>query len=375
MAVTYLKPMLDAGSSRVFNCNALTRKLVEKDPAAPRFFRNPPLNAVVLIKDAVPEAERKGPRCPPVGTKLYFPFNERDIYEGGRTIFLHDPQLPRSIFESFGQSAEVSQEALAEDLRILGVLDELPSLDPFLMKDALQRVQIAVNEAYFEISPEQWKEIELFILQRFEPLAKAAFPDAMTSDDKARRFVATIWEAKDIVALTPLIEAFRLPPDKALEIFAAWKGINFYSFQYSRVQPKLIDMAKWLKTIEIPVGALPSEERAKLFAMLDAVPDQLRRDWQTVETILRQYTEAYDQMFRHRQDATQLPAFLRNCGKAYWDLGRGLGKLNHAAYCRHILTGRYGAAKLPVPLIQQTVRLLVEILQPEKKRAASAAWG
>lgn len=374
MAVKYLKPMLDAGSSRVFNCNALTRRLLEKDVSAQRFFRNPPMNGVVLIKDAVPESERKGARCPPVGTKLYFPFNEQDIYEGGRTIFLHDPQLAQAIMENFGQSAQLSQDALAEDLRILSVLDGLPSLDPFLMKDVFQRAQIAVNEAYFEISPELWKEIEVFILQRFEPLVKAAFPDAMSSDEKARRLVEKIWEANDVAALAPLIEAFRLPPDKALEIFAAWKGINFYSFQYSRVQPKLVDMAKWLKGVEVPVGAIPNDQRAKLLATLDAVRDQLRRDWQSVETILREYTDGYDQMFKQRQNSAQFVAFLRNCSKAYWDLGSGLGKANHAAYCRHILTGRYGSAKLPFPMLEQTLRLLAEILQPEKKAASAVAW-
>jgi hypothetical protein len=35
-------------------------------------------------------------------------------------------------------------------------------------------------------------------------------------------------------------------------IFKAWKGINFYSFQYDRVQPRLIDMTKWLNSIVIP---------------------------------------------------------------------------------------------------------------------------
>jgi hypothetical protein len=374
MAVKYLKPMLDAGSSRVFNCNALTRRLVEKDATTARFFRNPPLNGIVLIKDAVPEDERKGPRCPPVGTKLYFPFNELDIYEGGRTIFLHDPALAQSILENFGQGAQLSKEALAEDLRILGVLDELPSLDPFLMKDVFQRAGIAVNEAYFEISPEQWKEIEIFILQRFEPLVKAAFPEAMASDEKARRLVETIWEAKDVAALQPLIDAFRLPADKALEIFAAWKGINFYSFQYSRIQPKLVDMAKWLKGIEVPVGSMPNEERARSMAALGQVRAELRREWQKVDGILRDYTESYDEVFRQRQSSAQFLSFMRNCGKAYWELGSGLGKANHAAYCRHILTGRYGAAKLPWPLVQQTVALLAEILQPEKKPAAAVAW-
>jgi hypothetical protein len=374
MAVKYLKPMLDAGSARVFNCNSMTRKVLEKDAAAQRFFRNPPLNNVVLIKDAVPEAERKGPRCPPVGTKLYFPFNEADIYEGGRTIFLHHPQLQQTIDENFGQNAAVTKEALAEDLRILEVLDGLPSLDPFLMKDVFMRSGFAVNDAYFEISPEQWKEIEIFILQRFEPLVKAAFPDAMASDEKARRLVEKIWEAKDVAALSPLIEAFRLPQNQALEIFAAWKGINFYSFQYSRVQPRLIELAKWLKAIEVPYGAIPNDERAKLLADMDSVREQLRREWQTVETILRDYTDGYDKMFKHKASSTQFLGFLRNCSKAYWDLGSGLGKANHAVYCWHVLTGRHQSGKLPWPRMHQTMRLLSEILQPEKKSVTSVAW-
>jgi hypothetical protein len=374
MSVKYLKPMLDAGSARVFNCNALTRKLLEKDANAQRFFRNPPLNNVVLIKDAVPEAERKGPRCPPVGTKLYFPFNEHDIYEGGRTIFLHDPHLQQSIIENFGQNPAVTKEAQAEDLRILETLDGLPSLDPFLMKDVFQRAGLAVNEAYFEISPEQWKEIEIFILQRFEPLVKAAFPDAMASDEKARRLVEKIWEAKDVAALAPLIEAFRLPENKALEIFAAWKGINFYSFQYARVQPKLVDIAKWLKGIEVPFGAIPNEERTKLLATLEMVKDQLRREWQSIDTILREYTDAYDKMFKHKASSTEFLGFLRNCGKAYWNLGSGLGKGSHAVYCWQVLAGRYPSGKLPWPVMHQTMRLLAEILQPEKKAATSVAW-
>lgn len=374
MSVKYLKPMLDPGSSRVFNCNALTRKVLGKDANAKRFFSNGPLNDVVLIKDAVPEAERKGPRCPPVGTKLYFPFNEADIYEGGRTIFLHDPHLQQSIVDNFGQNPSLTKEAMAEDLRILEVLDSLPSLDPFLMKDVFQRAGLAVNEAYFEITAEQWKEIEIFILQRFEPLVQAAFPDAMHSDEKARQLVEKIWEARDTVALQPLIAAFRLPGDKALEIFAAWKGINFYSFQYSRAQPKLVDLAKWLKAIDVPFGAIPNDQRTKLLGTLELVKDQLRREWHGVDQILREYTDGYDKMFKHKASSSEFLGFLRNSSKAYWNLGSGLGKTSHAAYCWQMLTGRYQSGKLPWPVMHQTLHLLGEILQPEKKAATSMAW-
>lgn len=373
MAVKYLTPMLDPGSPRVLNCNQLTRRVLQKDANATRLFRNLGLNNVVLVKDAVPEAERRH-NTPPVGTKLYFPFNQDDVYEGGRTIFLHDPHLPDALNESFGLRNPPGQDALAADLRILKILDHLPSLDPFLMKDAFLREGLSVNEAYFEISPEQWGEIEFFIMQRFEPLAKAAFPDALSSDDKARRMVEKIWEGTDMVALAPLIEAFRLPSDQAPIIFSSWKGINFYSYQYDRVKPKLIEMAKWLAAIEVPLGAIPSDERRQLLAGRDAVKEQLRRDWQTVETILRSYQDGYDKMFKEKGSSAQFLGFLRECGKAYWDLGNGLGKANHAAYCWHLLTARLPNRRLSWPALFQAVRLFGEILQAEKKNDTSVAW-
>src|ERR1700722_17642925 len=135
MAVQFLKPMLDPGSSRVFNFNVITRAIKAKDPAAKLFFRNPPLNNIVLIKDTVPLNERKTAASKPIGTKLYFPFNETDVYEGGRTIFLHDKNLQQAIIETVGMKASLTKEDMAEDVRILEILDGLPSLDPFLLKD------------------------------------------------------------------------------------------------------------------------------------------------------------------------------------------------------------------------------------------------
>lgn len=61
-------------------------------------------------------------------------------------------------------------------MRIISILNRVPSLDPFLMKDVFVREGITVDEAYFEVSDETWAEIESFMLQKFEPLILAAFP-------------------------------------------------------------------------------------------------------------------------------------------------------------------------------------------------------
>ena len=371
MSATYLKPMLDAGSSRVFNVNEMTRRILAKDAAAAQFFRNKPLNAVVLIKDTVPVNERNGGRH--TGTKLYFPFDENNIYQGGRSIFIHDSSLRQAIVGKLGKET-VQKELLDEDMRILGVLDRLPSLDPFLMKDVFRLEGIPMNDAYFEVSAEAWQEIETFILQRFEPLVAAAFPDAMSSDDKARQLVEKIWEASDLKALQPLVEAFRLPQGEALEIFAAWKGIIFYSFEYERLQARLVELFKWLMEIKVPFGAKTPEERKEFLVNLEIAKKQLRSEWQVIESIVREYQGAYDKAFKQKTSLTDFLAFLRKSGAAYWDLGNSLGKAGQAIYCWNVIASRFPGHKLPWASMKTVIALLASIFPPDTKPMAKAAW-
>ncbi|MBV8061910.1 MAG: hypothetical protein JO126_07920 [Alphaproteobacteria bacterium] len=373
MADNYLKPMLDPGSARVFNINVMTRRLMSKDPAAKPFFNNPKFNVIVLIKDTVPEAERKG-NVPPIGTKLYIPFNEHDIYEGGRTIFLHNQHLQQALTDQFGVVTGVTPEMLLDDMNKLKVLDSMPSLDPFLLKDLFMRSNMTVNELYFEISQEQWHEIELYILQRFEPLVKAAYPDAMQFDEKARQLIGKIWEANDMTALQPLIEAFRFPTDRALEIFGAWKGINYYSFQHTKLKKQLLDMATWLKTVAVPPGVMSRTESMELMATLNAGKEAMLKEWQKVEGILRSYNEGYDKMFKEQAGSTQFLDFLRNSARHYWDLGNSMGRISHVTYCWHVYTGRYKDRKLPWPETLQTIKLFTDIMTPDRKANTAMAW-
>jgi hypothetical protein len=373
MVAEYFKPMLDVGSPRVFNVNVMSRRILAKDASIPSFFRNKPFNNFVLIKDTMPE-DMRHTAISPIGTKLYIPFNETNIYEGGRTIFVNDRQLEPALIEHFGEGA-ISRDSLALDMRILKVLDRLPSLDPFLLKDVFLNEGIDINEAYFEVSREVWEEIEQFILNRFEPLVQAAFPDAKESDERARRLVEKIWEARDLEALKPLITAFRLPEREALEIFSAWKGINFYAFQYERAKPSFVALMTWLRDVKIPVAAVSNAERAEMKTMLELAKNQLRAEWQKADAILREYQESYDKMFKLKVSSAEFVAFLQKSSRMYWDLGSCLGKVGHASYCWQVMAKRFGDGKaLSWEPLKEIVQLLAKIFAPEKKAATSVAW-
>jgi hypothetical protein len=365
MAKEYLKPMLDVGSPRVLNCNVITRKILASSPTAQTFFRCKPLNNMVIIKDTDPQAYSAKTS---IGTKLYLPFNENDIYEGGRTIFVHDQNVEKSLVESFGQGA-LPKEILDQDIRILKLLDKLPSLDPFLLKDVFINEKIEMNPSYFEVAKELWDQIELYILQGFEPLAKAAFPDAISSDEVARKLIEKIWEGRDMEALQPLISAFRLPPGQEMEIFAAWKGVIYYGFQQQRALPLLTELAAYLKEIKIPAAAITGNERTEFKAAFDGARAQLDKEWQAVNRILGEYQSGYDQMFRDRTGSAAFVRFLQNSSKAYWTLGNSLGKVGHAIYCWDAMSKRYPNRKMPWEQNREIITLIAKIIPVDKKNA------
>jgi hypothetical protein len=363
MANEYLKPMLDVGSPRVLNCNIMTRRILAQEPDAKAFFRCKPLNNLVLIKDSDTQSRTAANS---IGTKLFLPFNENDIYEGGRTIFVHDQHVENALIDSFGRGA-LPKEMLDQDMRILRILDKLPSLDPFLLKDVFINEKIEMNPAYFEVDKALWNEIELFILQGFEPLAKAAFPDAVSSGELARKLVEKIWEGRDLEALKPLINAFRLPAGQELEIFAAWKGIIFYGFQHQRAQPLMAEMTAWLKEVKVPVAAVPAQERAEFKATLEAAKAQMQNEWLGTERVLADYQSSYDKMFKSRSGSNDFVQFLKNSNRAYWTLGNSLGKIGHANYCWDVMSKRFPGRKLPWEQLRELVSLIIKIFPPGRK--------
>jgi len=361
MASEYLKPMLDVGSPRVLNTNVITKQILAQDPSARPFFRCRPLNNMVLIKDNDPMS-----RTSSIGTKLYLPFNENDIYEGGRTIFLHDKNTAQALIDVFGNGA-LPRELLDEDMKMMRILDRLPSLDPFLLKDVFLNEKIDVNPAYFEVGKELWNQIELYILQNFEPLARAAFPNAMESDEVARKLIEKIWEGRDLEALKPLIIAFRLPAGQEMEIFSAWKGVIFYGFEYERSKPMMGEIITYLRELKVPTGALTGGEKEDFIKAQEKARERLQDEWNAVTRVLSDYQAAYDKMFKAKTGSSDFVSFLQNSSKAYQTLGNGLGKIGHALYCYDAIAKRFPGRKLSWDQSREFVALLGKIFNADRK--------
>jgi hypothetical protein len=367
--------MLDAGSSRVFNCNDRARKLAEEGVSAPYFFKLPKMHGVVLIKEALLKGGvgKSGERV--VGTKVYLPYNQADVYEGGRSVFIHDGRLLEILNELLGlKGMTLADPDLHNDMRILGILDGLPSLDWFLMRDALELEGIAANENYFEVSGPERNAIQRFIRRKFEPLVRAACEGGSGVSDKVTQLTDKIWEAKDRAALEPLIRAFRFPTDDAMSIFASWKGIIFYIFEYYRAKERREKFGLWLRDGSTPRNFVSKSDLDHISQLRRGTLGRLREQWNSVESIAREYESLYARFLSDPNGIGDFLGFLRRSREIYWRMGDSLSKISHAIHCWDATSSNFEERRMPADRLVYLLDVLQTVLIGEQRVESAVVW-
>ncbi|HST92315.1 MAG TPA: hypothetical protein VLJ13_08990, partial [Brevundimonas sp.] len=137
-----------ASTARVLN---LLKVSLEhgRDPdwTARPIFRTPALNCALIIKHRLRRDELDSFHIRrQVATKVVIPIDAADLKTGGRFVFVDQRRFERTMREAFGL------EAGHPDLTTLRLMDSLPSLDPFLLREQLRRAGVEPAPCYFSIS-------------------------------------------------------------------------------------------------------------------------------------------------------------------------------------------------------------------------------
>lgn len=356
----YLRPMLDSGSTRVFNLLDHTLRLRQQAAKAagnPKaepeqmFFKTRKANNLVLLKYTPTDQEREAlPDGRPVQTKLYLAFNERNIYEGGKTVLVSDPALDAVMAEHLAASPELNADQYYHDRNLLDLIDSLPSLDPFLIRDKLEIEAITVNEGYLDIPAAELAAIKAFVREKMTAVASFAMRSQNEQDSTLAvdRLTQKLWEAKDSDALRPVIEAFRIDPAEAPAIIYAWKGTIYFDYEFHRHEAKWKRVGDWL------AAASPREtgfgSQAAEIERLRAEAQHMRsRTWIKVSGLLNKYHQSFDALFVNKKDGSAFIDFLKNSKETFWALGDGLSRLSHSHNIWERSTERFPLRKLPAP--------------------------
>lgn len=328
-------------TSRVLNLNLLTQRLLKTDGEHETFFKNKSLNNVLILKSIVQPADKIAfGITQDNATKLFKPFDRNDLSQGGLFAFIGQPNLRRMLEEYFGFQSNESDEN-RRDLAILSELDNVPSLDPFLLREKMTELGVHVDKSYFQIDEMEWSRIKERIISDFVPLAQMAFGEKGKAD-AARSLADKIWDPAQTKLLKPILQTLDIPQDKASEIIFAWKGLLYYKYQAQDSYTDLVKMLDEMGAAKI-YGYASIEQKGETQRTIRSIRASFTEDWKLCHQYLASYEKNYIEEFVGNQNPQALKQTLMNASQIFDVLGTVIGSTKHCvSFWRFFSSSRIG---------------------------------
>jgi hypothetical protein len=320
-----LAALSDASTSRVLNLLAISK--AHGDDAGFRnnpLFTSPKLNSAIIIKHRMRADEVDvfiSPRA--VGTKVIIPFENSDLRSGGRSLFVGQRGY-ESLLRELGNYGE--RNDVIHDMRVLALLDTLPSLDPFLLREQLRNHGLCPDRLYFQVPEADRNRMFQFAsgeIRRLTDLAAGAgsqysavarMVEALLSDDVGEK-------------LDPLRQTLQMEGAEFREGMFGWRGFLYYKWSLQEFWPDLIASLRQIKTVR-PVGAVIPETQVQLGQMRHNIILGAKRSNDEVRRILGIYDAAYEHLIS-QHDAGRFRAFLLQAPGLFLEIGERIGALSH----------------------------------------------
>lgn len=341
-----------ASTSRVLNLAALKARNADN----PEHQKNPifvasSLSGAVIVRHRLRETERQAFDRPRFSaTKLIIPFTRTDLGLGGRTIFVAERGWLDVLDELRGEAPD-----LARDIGVLEAIDELPSLDPFLLREHMKRRGFEISPSHFEISAPDLARMQRFVGSEITKLIELAYRDvAGGMESNTTRLVEALLSAQTDARLEPLRLTLRLEPENYKEGIFAWKGFLYYKWVLNSLWPDLKEVFAELGKVRV-IGPMDRETAMDLEATKIRLRSKMERQVKTVMGHLNVYDETFAQL-TGQGNAIAFRDFLLKSPELFLSLGEGCGLISHiATYWRY----QFARGK---PLHAEALQL-VDILQ------------
>lgn len=335
-----LESVIFSSATVSLNVNMLSKGLAHKDC----LFNNSTLNGCVIFKfpnfdpamkslstlpgvDLVAGNKQSGRMA--VRTGIFAPKSSEEMKIGGYGIFLDEPDLNELLKRFIG--IDLEKEECQDDLKLLGILRRLPSLDPFILRESLLSYKIKAHSNYIDITDEECADVRHVIADKVEPIvAKAlgAKPGRKIDISKAQKFIDAIWDPSLDEAKT-FVAALGIQPDEAPRIFDSWKGISYYYYEFQSKKTDVARFIDWLKGSDSrPTDyihlAKGTKEQIDMFRKKTL--DKTLRVSENVRDIFTIYDESY-RYFIEEDNPKKFREFLENASQLYWKVGACNGVL------------------------------------------------
>ena len=247
------------------------------------------------------------------------PSSRNDLSLGSFSSLVGQKDFSRTISRHLNGAERLSER----DERVLGLIDELPTLDPFLLYALLKSHGLDISPVYFQLSEADRQAIQQQMAQAFAPLVQLCLPDGQVDTDGAKTFVDKILNFEESEEIDSLRAAFRLSPELFAVAMFAWRGIIYYKWRSGGLHTPLGAAAAKIRALKLPeagAGVIPDhggeQSRTKILRMAATAAAR-------VQEINTRYDVAFADFVNARQ-ADQFRQFLISAPSLFLICGQSL---------------------------------------------------
>lgn len=315
-----------AATSRVLNLALLDeRHGRESEHRAHPLFRSRKLNTSIVIKHRLRANEHADTQSTRLNaTKIVLPFDPTNLRIGGHTFFVGEAGQHAKLKSTLG----VADGELSHDLSVLAQIDELPSLDPFLMREQLRRNGLNAADTYFNISQGDLQRMQSFVAEEIGQLVAMAFGMG-SNKESAARLAEALLSAQLDERLEPLRVTLRLEGDAFREGVFCWKGFLYYKWLRGELMPDVVRVMGEISKFRI-TG--PRDKPSMDYIV--TAQEKIRKCMRVEMIAAKESIEDYDRMFDDlvtNSKANAFRDFLLSAPEKFVKLGERLGNASHVA--------------------------------------------
>lgn len=314
-----------ASTARVLNLSSVYNEHGHTEAwSAEPLFRNPALNRSLIIKHRLrrDEVDRFRLRRH-VATKIVLPIDAEDLRVGGRYIFVGEIGFEATMQQVFGIGTD------HPDLHTLRIINGLPGLDPFLLREQLRRNGVTPAACYFNLSEADLTAMIAFVSGEITPLVDLSMgPNAdLSAENPVSRLTDKILSNSAGDDLSALGQTLRLKPDEYEEGIFCWKGFLYYKWVLSGVIGDIGAVMEAVRTVK-PRGRPSSQQYVALDRSRETVRRRILVSCDSTAAMLRVYDDAFRGLTQNG-DPAGFRDFLRDAPHLFAKLGERLGAVQH----------------------------------------------
>ncbi len=316
---------MNASTARVLNLLMVYRKFGDtyEYREAP-FFQNPVLNRCLIVKHRLRSNEYDMFDTPRTSaTKVLVPIDHTDLKMGARFMFVGQTRFTELMEGALG----IPYEPNSPDIRMLQLIDSIPSLDPFLLREQLRRAGLHPARCFFEVTEADVNRMFSFVQNEISPLIHMSCGNDAAMTVYASRLVNKIMSSEIDSELDPLREVLQLDPRQFDEGIFCWKAFLYYKWQLSELMPRLRAVVQEINTVKSQATS-----DIEMLSQIEATRSQVRRQvaqaCHRVRSTLDIYDDAYAELIKNGR-AGPFRGFLLSAPSMFRELGERLAGIDH----------------------------------------------